>query len=53
MAEQLPREIASLIAAGTNVKDIVSICRTSKRLNEQVCQNPNFFAALQVRNLSF
>lgn len=50
MAETLPREIASMIAAGTDVKDIVSICRTNKRLNEQVCKNPNFYSALLMRD---
>lgn len=46
----LPKEIASMIATGLSVQDILALCKSNRRMNETVCNNPDFWRALQVRD---
>lgn len=48
--EKLPRDINALIAQGVPIEEIVSLCRSNRRLNETVCENQNFYRAIKKRD---
>jgi len=50
VTENVPKEIMQMISQGMSVKDIASLCRTSKRLNKAVCENPNFYRNMGLRD---
>ncbi len=48
--EKIRPEIKQMVASGLDLKDIIALCQTSKKLNQDVCNNPHLYRALRVRD---
>jgi len=47
---RVPKDIARLVGSELDYEDVLSLCRTNKRLNDIVCNNQDFYRALRRRD---
>ena len=51
--ETVHKDVLNKLALDMEIEDILSLCQTSKRFNDKICNNPSFWENLLIRDFNY